>query len=346
MVCEQHERNARKPERAALSVEEREKLNAPKLHCKPDAGTTRRNNEQKVAPQGEGQRDADPPREDFLAKRITEASHKAWQDDELRANEANSICPDKPPVREGDLTYPPYVGVGGGTTAYRKFFEATSSAISHPAADSTTPTRGITRDVPQQPARTSKPGPGTATWELNPSDPSVAIRDMKAAAIAGAVRSFREDEGELRSVRKNTAGTMVAVATTGVITLSGTPADPGTNLLPKAPWDRGLILVVGTQAIFLDDFDTGTATTIQGSYLGPVASGVVSPVAPSNASGPTPLPSAVAATATWELVEYAIRREFSGKLTTVPGHSTSADSRTMTIEVQLDGFETESYLVA
>ena len=234
-----------------------------------------------------------------------------------------------------------YVGVGGGTTAYRKFFEATSSAIAHPAAPSTTPTRGITRDVPQQPARISKPGPGTATWELNPSDPSVAIRDLKVAAIAGASRSFREDEGELRSVRKNTAGTMVAITTGGLITLTGTPSDPGSNLIPKAPWDRGLILIAGTHAVFLDDFDTGTANTIQGSYLGPVASGIVSPATPG-----AELPSAIAATATWELVEYAIRREFSGKLTTVPGHSTSADSRTMTIEVQLDNFETETYLVA
>ena len=241
------------------------------------------------------------------------------------------------------------VGVGGGTDNFMEFVEATTSAISHPAADSNTPARGISKSVPQQAARTGKPGPGTASWDLNQADPSVAIRDMRAAAVAGAVRFFQEDEGSVQIVHTETTesnSTTVAVTTAGLVTLAmkgtGSGRDKaGTNLAPVAPWDRYQILVVGDKAITLEDFDTSNTSTITGSYLGDVAAGIVTPVDPGTA-----LPAAIVATDEWSIVEYAIRREFSGRLTQIPGHSTSADNRSMTIEVQLDAPETESYLVA
>ena len=240
------------------------------------------------------------------------------------------------------------VGFGGGTDNYREFVEANTSAITHPAAQSITPARGISRTVPQRPARPGRPAPGTASWDLNPSDPSVAIRDIVAAAEAGATRFFQEDEGLTQEIHEETTSsnsTTVEVTTAGLITLAqkGTGSgreEAGTNLSPKPPWDRARILLVGSVALFLDDLDTGNASTIQGSYLGDVSGNVVTPETPG-----APLSSAIVATDAWRIVEWAIRREFSGVMTEVPGHSTSADTRTSTVSVQLAAFATKTYLL-
>ena len=253
------------------------------------------------------------------------------------------------------------VGVGGGDSNFREFVEATSSAISHNAGETTTPTRGISRTVPQQAPRTGKPTPGTATWDLNPLDPIAAIRDIRFAAENGATRYFQEDEGILQVVHTEQAGansTTVAVATTGDITLAkkgstGTDrSNAGTNLSPRSPWDRGLILLVGTKAIVLDDFDGNSSEkVIKGSYLGDVSGGRVTPAVKRDGDNKivgvaTELASAIAATDSWSLVEYVIRRTFKGTVTEVPSRSTSSDTRSLSVNVQLDAFEETSYIVA
>ena len=232
-----------------------------------------------------------------------------------------------------------YVGIGGGTSTYVELAEATSSGISHVEGQQGQPTRGISRKVPAKAAQAGKPAAGTFSWDLNPGDASAAIRDVQAALQSGDKRNFREDEGSARQVHDNTTGVSIAITAANMrlaLTGSGTGASFGTNLAPRTPWDRGLIVVTGGIAYFVESILT--TTTAEVSRVGAVASNIVTP--DDTALGD------VAATPTWELYEYAVRREFEGELTQALGHSTSPDTRSKTVAGQLSNWETLTYLLA
>ena len=225
--------------------------------------------------------------------------------------------------------------------------EVNSTGITHPEPPSTTPTSGISKSVPAKPANPGKLAPGTFTYELNPADSSKVLRELNKAARESLNRDFREDEGNYRKVRANTSGAMVAIApdasgaATGDLTLSGAGANIGSNESPASPWDRHLILVVG--AVAYDVEDILTSTTAQVSRIGLVgaASDGVRIVVPDEAAITN-----VAATATWELHEYAIRRTFTALVTQAPGYTIAANARSKTVSGQLRAFENETFLIA
>ena len=232
-----------------------------------------------------------------------------------------------------------YIGVGGGTSNYCEIAEATSSGITDEEGQAGQATRGISRKVPAKAARAGRATAGTFSWDLNPGDASIAIRDAITALQGGLVRNFREDEGSAREVHDNTTGVSIAItAASDLLTISGsgTGASLGTNLAPRTPWDRGLVLVESGIAYFIESILTTTTAEI--SRIGAVASNVVTPDAVALAD--------VAATSTWELYEYAVRREFEGTLTQAAGHSTSPDTRSKTIAGRMSNWPTLSYLLA
>ena len=232
------------------------------------------------------------------------------------------------------------VGVGGGTSNYVEIAEVTTSGITHEEGQAAQATRGISRKVPAKPGAAAQTAPGTFSWELNPGDASAAILDLEAAQQSGDRRNFREDEGSAEAVHENTTGVSVAISGTGVLSLtgSGTGADIGSNLSPRTPWDRGLILVISNVAYFVEDLGDEAGDPGRVSRIGDVSSNIVTPTDDAI--------QAVTQTVSWDLYEYAIRREFRGTPTVAAGHSTSSDTRTKTVSGRLAGWPTITFLLA
>ena len=245
-------------------------------------------------------------------------------------------------VPEGDVS----IGIGGSTSVFVPLAELTSSGISHERTGGGRPPLGLSPRIGQQPARPGRLQPGTASYGLIVDESNEAVLDAQRAAIGGLVRAFREQFGFPRKVHDNDAGTTVEIAAaTSTLTLAeragGAQAGDvdvnlGSTLQPSGPIDLGRLLVIDGVAYGIGRWaDDASACRVY--RVGAVTGTLVKPDTVALAD--------VAATATWEVHEWAIRYDLAGVVTAGPGHAVGGDSNTATISVQLYGMEKKSFVL-
>ena len=243
---------------------------------------------------------------------------------------------------EGDV----FMRIGGSTGDFVPLAELTQSGIQHERTGGGRPPAGLSPKVGQQPPRPGRLLPGVATYALIVDESNEAVLDAQRAAIAGAVRSFREEFGFPRKVHDNDSGTTVAIdAATATLTLEAraggaeaadVSVNLGSTLQPTGPLDLGRTLVIDGVAYGIGRW-ADNASSCRVFRVGTVAGTLVTPDTVALAD--------VAKTATWEVHERADRYEFEGQVTGALGHNVGGDSNTAQITVQLDDFEKKSFVL-
>ena len=145
------------------------------------------------------------------------------------------------------------------------------------------------------------------TYDLTRAPAMEAYRACYDAFKEGKVLSFRDYGGvpvEYKNPSTATSDTIAVVGATGLLTLAGT-LTAGTSDNPNQTFNPGRVLVLGGVAYTLEEVTT--AGNIRVSRLGSVSSGIATPDEVALAD--------VAASASWSVVQYGTRREFTGRVT-------------------------------
>ena len=229
-----------------------------------------------------------------------------------------------------------FLGLKGTTTKWGLMDEISGTAIDPTAPDTppADPTMSLYAGTAAQ--RPTPGSAGTATYDLNPADALAALRDLRSIQGKTNRRTVREEQGQIRTAINATAARL-AIATTGVATLSATGGADGVEDFDDDPdWQEGLVVVSGTNAYVIERFLT--STTMQVEPIGTVAANVVT-------LDDDATISAQVSAAIFTAVEYAVRRQFVATLNTL-SKASSATERTQQVVFQLADFEVESYLLA
>lgn len=178
--------------------------------------------------------------------------------------------------------------------------------------------------------RSGSSGPGNVTYDLTRAPAMEAYRTCYDGFKVGSLLTFRDYGGvpvEYKNPSTATSDTIAVVGATGLLTLAGT-LTPGTADAPASPFIPGRVLVLGAKAFTLEEV---TASGVRVSRLGAVSGEVATPDSVALADE--------TATATWSIVQYGTRREFTGRVTEMGAYTRGSNNEgqvdRMTVNVQV-----------
>lgn len=205
-----------------------------------------------------------------------------------------------------------------------------------PGEPSSSVEENIQLDRPSRTVLTSASA-GTASIEAQVAEGNRFWRVAEAAFRGSTELNFRSTVGVEQKVAEGSSNSTLALASNGTVTAAGSSkADFGSNSQPNAPWDLDKAITNASVCYIIDSITDGDTLVV--TRYGGTSNRVATPDSTALA--------AFSASSSWELHNYAIRKEFSAQVTSIGGDSLSTGgARTDTISLSLSAFPTRKLVL-